>query len=259
MATQMNEFDDPTKKVAGGGGQVLAGSGGVSSPASTDGGLGSGWTNLQTYLGANKGGTEGVTNQIIGQGQTQFNNDVAKADGAANTWADGQIANKDWGGSTNALEQGYQDVAKGVDSFGNDQGAIKSGLQKANGGYDKGFGALDSFLGVQGGQEQINKWKTDSVAGLKDAGQFKGVTNATNKVAGAQNDYMAAEKAKLDSGDYSSIQSTPMAGSGDIKIDDNIMGGSYDSLLSGLTPAPVKTAKPAYRSSNKVTKQKQIY
>ena len=237
MATQVDELEDPNKK--GAGGAILAG-GGSSGPApASDGALGSGWTNLQTYLGANKGNGEGVANEIIGQGQKQFDTNLNTANTAANDWAGSQIANKDFNGSTNGLEKNFQNAAQGVDSFANDFDTQKAGLQKAH-GYGNGFAATDTFLGRQDGQGAIKNWQANTVGGMKDGGgEYKGIAAAKNQVFNAGLANAPASKSMLDTPIVSGA--APL----DIQISDNFGAGLQKDLFGdGTIPKPKPKPQP---------------
>lgn len=70
------------QKAAGGG--VIAGSGGVGSQA--PGNTGTGFTNLQTYLSANKGSGGGIADNIISQGQEAVSGARKTADDLTAAW-----------------------------------------------------------------------------------------------------------------------------------------------------------------------------
>lgn len=183
MATQ-DELDLQNQQKAGTGG-VIAGSGGAASAQPGAQPAGSGFTNLQTYLSANKGQGGQVADQIIAEGQKGVDTARNAADKTAGAWADGAAqralsgpseVNSVYGGpidSTkdaeyNQLEKNYQDVRKGADAYAGDYQTQKAGLMKAN-NYGVGFGALDTFLGRQDGGQKIADWQknvdTGSTAG----------------------------------------------------------------------------------------------
>jgi hypothetical protein len=177
----IKDFNEEDKQA----GQQLSGSsgsvssaptGGGSGPAQPTGNAGSGWTNLQTYLGANQGQAGGLADQI-GQDANKkvdefkdtkadstvadinkqsrtdeaqgYTGDVAKnADQVKNFLSSG------WGGKdTNTYTEGVRNQAnqvKGTLGQLNNQGYQKATLQRLNNtptqAYSSGFGALDSFL-----------------------------------------------------------------------------------------------------------------
>jgi hypothetical protein len=195
-------------KQGGAGGQVLAGSGGAAGAAKEPQAVGSGFTNLQTYLSANKGQGGGVADAITEQGQQAVNAERAKADTVANTWADNGVkqatqagdnaadpyntaagalqADPNAGisnphGSTyggpqtaqdvqgyNDLETAYQNVKNTATNFQGDRMTQQAGLQKKF-GYGSGFAALDGLLGRQDGGDKINSWAQGVNSGSADA------------------------------------------------------------------------------------------
>lgn len=84
MAYTDNLDEQDQQKAAAGG--VIAGSGsaGAQGPAST----GTGFTNLQTYLTANKGSGGGIADNIVSQGQNAVSDAQKQADNAATAWGD---------------------------------------------------------------------------------------------------------------------------------------------------------------------------
>lgn len=257
MATQFDEMDDPNKKGQPGAGGSVKTSGGSSAPAATDGGLGSGWTNLQTYLTANKDGSGGVPQDLINMNQAQLNQDIGKADTASNNWAAGQIQNGqktgDYGsGGTSGLEQGYQNAVNHVKGIGNDfidhskdnskqsnpeadhsqYYEQKVGLQNKY-GYGKGFAALDHFLGSQNGRPEISAWQDSTIAGLKnDAGEYKGIASAKNQVFNAGLNSSPVNKDIFSGGAQNNANpfvTTPV----DVKVPDNFGAGLQQDLFGG--------------------------
>lgn len=150
---------------------------GSSAPGTPTGGAqGSGWTNLQSYLGANQGQAGGLANQIGEQANKQVDtfkstkadsavadiNKAGRSDEASTIVGDvAKSADKaksflssGYGGpSVDTYTAGVRNAASQVkDQLGQitDQGYQKSTLQKLNNRatqpYSSGFAALDSFL-----------------------------------------------------------------------------------------------------------------
>lgn len=203
MAYVQNEEE---QKQGGAGGQVLAGSGGAASGSQQA--VGTGFTNLQKYLSANKGEGQGIAGDITSQGQKAVDTARNTADTAANTWADAgaQQANTaatnaastyenaanalradpnydpvgvrgtTYGGPQSAqdvqgfndLDKAYQNVRNTATSFANDRATQQAGLQNKY-GYGSGFAALDTFLGRQDGKDQIQGWAAGVNPGSADA------------------------------------------------------------------------------------------
>lgn len=195
-------------KQGGVGGQVLAGSGGAAGAAKGPQAVGTGFTNLQTYLSANKGQGGGVADAIIEQGQQAVDTDRSKADTQANAWADStvtkvnQAANNaaspydtaaaalqadpnasitnpygsTYGGPQDAksadgyndLEKAYQNVRNTASNFQGDRMTQQAGLRNKF-GYGSGFAALDGFLGRQDGAGKISSWAQGVNPGSADA------------------------------------------------------------------------------------------
>jgi hypothetical protein len=208
------EEQDPKKQLVPGAptttnqGSTLAGSGGTapSGPANNQAAStpGSGFTNLENYLGANKGQGAKVADEINAAGDSAIKEVKDTASGLATTYeADGTAAanagaaqgiadaKSGFSGSTayngpaeapkdNDLEKAYQNVNDGVDAFSNDPYKGQSALQK-NHGYGQGFAALDNFIGRQDGRENIQQWEKNSKAGNAQSSYDKG--NAAIKSA----------------------------------------------------------------------------
>jgi hypothetical protein len=208
-------------------GQQLSGSSGTVSSTPTGGGAaqpagnaGSGWTNLQTYLGANKGEAGGLANQI-GQNANQkvdeFKgtkvdsavSEINKASGTdqVNDYTQDIVKNADkaksflgsgYGGkSTDVYTAGIRNQANQVkDELGQltNQGYQKSTLQKLNNKpnqtYSSGFGALDSFLVNADPNARAKLTMTQGRAGEVDQtlGGLTGQITEADKAARAQFD-----------------------------------------------------------------------
>lgn len=197
MAYQDDPLNQQNVQVPGGAGQVLAGNSGVSGGAGAQP-VGSGFTNLQTYLNANQGQAGGAADQIVAGGQEGFKDRVKSADDlsagvtAAGTQAaqsGGQAANESngfqYGGPKaasdvkgfNSLDESYKTAEDYSNSYANDFNANKSALQKTN-GYGNGFAALDTFLGRQDGGANIRAGNQAQVASIKDGSGYKGTAGA---------------------------------------------------------------------------------
>lgn len=190
------ELQNQAKASPGG---ILAGSGGAASAQAAQP-VGSGFTNLQTYLSANKGQGGQIADSIISEGQKGVDKARTAADETANAWADGVTQkandgaadiNSPYGGPTDAsketglndLETNYQNVKKGADAYAGDYQSQKAGLMKAN-NYGVGFGALDTFLGRQDGSQKIADWQKNV-----DTGSTAGAVKKANEgIQGAQTD-----------------------------------------------------------------------
>lgn len=198
MAYQ-DDLELQNQQKAGAGG-VIAGSGGAASPTPGAQPAGSGFTNLQTYLSANKGQGGQVADQIISEGQKGVDTARNAADKTAGAWADGVVqdansgaadTNSPYGGPTDAskvaglndLEKNYQNVRDGANNYAGDYQTQKAGLMKAN-NYGVGFGALDTFLGRQDGAQKIADWQKNV-----DTGSTAGAVQKANEgIQGAQTD-----------------------------------------------------------------------
>lgn len=108
-------------KQGGAGGQVLAGSGGAAGAAKGPQAVGTGFTNLQTYLSANKGQGGGVADAITGQGQQAVDTAKTAADTQANTWADNGVT-----AANTAADKAASVYNEGADAFNNDPNAAVS-------------------------------------------------------------------------------------------------------------------------------------
>lgn len=217
-----NLLEDEQKKQAGGG--VIAGSGGVASQGANQQPTGSGFTNLQTYLDANKGQGQGVAQDIVSEGQKGVDTARAAADKTANAWADqtsqkvntaateasNQVAQGNtgsvYGGPVNAqaaegyndIEKNYQNVKNQANSYANDYNAQKSTLQNKY-GYGNGFGALDTFLGRQDGRQTIQDWqgKVDTGSTAQAAQKVNSaIQGGIGQVDKAKTDYKTAQDLK---------------------------------------------------------------
>jgi hypothetical protein len=177
----IKDFNDENAASGGsgvlGGGGASTGGGPAGAPATPTGGSqGSGWTNLQSYLGANQGQAGGIANQITQDAEKQVDEfkktdvsgsvaEIGKSaktedvnaltgDVAANASKAKDFLSSGYGGAgVDTYTAGIRNAAKGVkDTLGQvtNQGYQKSTLQKANNtpnqAYTSGFGALDSFL-----------------------------------------------------------------------------------------------------------------
>jgi hypothetical protein len=176
----IKDFNDESAGAGGGGvlgGGASTGGGPAGAPATPTGGAqGSGWTNLQSYLGANQGQAGGLANQITQDADkkvdefknTDVSGQVAEIGKAAKTEdvnnitgdvaknadkAKGFLSSGYGGANVDTYTSGIRNAAKGVnDTLGQitNQGYQKSTLQRLNNSptqaYSGGFGALDSFL-----------------------------------------------------------------------------------------------------------------
>lgn len=195
MDNNFYNLDDENQQQKSQAGGVIAGNSGVASPTSQP--AGSGFTNLQTYLTANKGQGAGIAGDITAEGQKGVDAARNAADTKANTWADetgkavdassrdaqnqiyGGNANYQYGGPSSAkdavgynqMDQNYQNVRDQATKFAGDYDTQKAALQNKY-GYGSGFGALDTFLGRQDAKGQIQDWQknvnTGSIQGAAD-------------------------------------------------------------------------------------------
>jgi hypothetical protein len=191
------ELQNQSKAGTGG---VIAGSGGAASPTPGAQPAGSGFTNLQTYLSANKGQGGQLADSIVSEGQKGVDTARNAADKTADAWADGVVqdansgaadTNADYSGPADAskaaglndLEKNYQNVREGANNYAGDYQSQKAGLMKAN-NYGVGFGALDTFLGRQDGASKIADWQKNV-----DTGSTAGALQKANTgIQGAQTD-----------------------------------------------------------------------
>jgi hypothetical protein len=240
-----DNLDEQNQQKSGAGG-VIAGSGGAGSKTPTN--IGTGFTNLQQYLTANKGAGGGIADNIISQGQNAVSDAQKTADTGAAAWADqgvqraqsaGQTAastydtaaaslradpNADitgvrgttYGGPNSAteiegyndLDKAYQNVTNTAQNFAGDLSTQKAGLQKQY-GYGSGFGALDTFLGRQDGRDKINNWATNVNPGSAQS-QIARVTGAID--SGKQqvaNAQSAFDKVNMDAKFARSMDANP--------------------------------------------------
>jgi hypothetical protein len=194
--------DELEKQKMGGGGSVLAGSGGAAATTGAPSNTGSGFTNLQKYLGANQGSGGGLATAMTEQGQEGVDALNKSANEAADKWADGEIntLNRNADGAAgvyteatnagnwetpsntpaydntdatkrtgyNALEAGYQKAKDHATNFSGDYNMQNAGLQKKF-GYGSGFAGLDTFLGRQDGKETIQNWQAGVTPGNASA------------------------------------------------------------------------------------------
>lgn len=187
MAILQDELDPAKKAQTGAQSAVLTGNSSApatptTAPAASP--VGSGWTNLDTYLSANKGQGQGLAGEIVGAGNTAVagaqkaagtasDTFVTNATNAANNGAAGAIAAEGIGDHSvgyqgpnsakdltgrNQLEDAYKNVSTTADNYAGDFSTQNAALQKQH-GYGAGFGALDTFLGRQDGKEQIQGWR----------------------------------------------------------------------------------------------------
>lgn len=205
------------------GGSVLAGNSGAKSGTGGQAGT-SGWTNLQTYLGANEGNGTGVANTIVDEGQKAFDTDVGIANKQADSWGDMGVKAAD---STSALNQisdargvvktsgsqyntaannasaityGGPQNASDVQGFNDLDQAYKNAEQTADNfgkfntqqatlqkkyGYSAGMGALDTAIGRGDAGSLITDWQAKSKGGLKDGDQYAGIKKNVDRVSGA--------------------------------------------------------------------------
>jgi hypothetical protein len=203
------EEQDPKKQLVPGApsttnqGSTLAGSGGTASPGAASPTAtstpGSGFTNLDQYLTANKGQGAGVANEINAAGnvaiepaktaattlagQYEAGNSAAVAAGRAPADEALKTAGNEFGlkgyqgpettQKSNELETAYTNVNNAVDTFGVNPYGGQSALQK-NHGYGNGFAALDNFIGRQDGRATINQWEKDNKSGNAQSSYDKG-------------------------------------------------------------------------------------
>ena len=194
--------DELEKQKMGGGGSVLAGSGGAAATPGAPANTGSGFTNLQKYLGANQGSGGGLATAMTEQGQVGVDAINKSATEAADKWAEGETntVNRNADGTAgvyteatnagnwetptnapafdntdatkrtgyNALEAGYQKAKDHATNFAGDYNMQSAGLQKKF-GYGSGFAGLDTFLGRQDGKETIQNWQAGVTPGNASA------------------------------------------------------------------------------------------
>ena len=146
-------------KQGGAGGQVLAGSGGAG--AGPKQAAGTGFTNLQTYLSANKGQGGGIADAITNQGQQAVNTAKTAADTQASTWADGAITN----------------VNQAADDAANPYNTAAGALQA-----DPNAAITNPYGSTYGGPQTAQDYKSESGFGVNDLEQaYQNVkTTATN-------------------------------------------------------------------------------
>jgi hypothetical protein len=204
-------------------GQVLAGSGGMGTGQSQA--RGAGWTNLQTYLGANQGNAGVAIDGIIGAGRTAAGAATDEANRAAKAWGDSGVeqANQgakgfgdiqeaiklvntdgsDYGQAVqgvsqtrytgpdkatgkNVLEQNYDRINKVVDNYGDF--TTQKGLLSSQNNYATSWGALDAFLANRQGNDQIRSWQDQTKAGLKTGDQYTGIADNEARINKAISD-----------------------------------------------------------------------
>jgi hypothetical protein len=224
MAYVTNNLDEELNQQKAGGG-ILAGSGGAANQGAQP--SGSGFTNLQTYLSANKNQGAGLANQITAEGQKGVDAARTAADTSANQWADGvtekalsgpSAVSSVYGGPIDAtkgegynqMDQNYQNVRDQATKFAGDYDTQKASLMKAN-SYGTGFGALDTFLGRQDGKDKIQDWQKNV-----NTGSMVGAVQKANTAIKAGQDArfqeaMATSNPTLPGGapDYGSGQMMP--------------------------------------------------
>jgi len=200
MAYQDDPLDPNQQQAVPGKSSVIAGNSGVGGAGAPSASAGSGFTNLQTYLSANKGEGGFNADQIVAGGQEGFDGAVKTADNLAAgvttagvAQANAGVEGETYTGPTSAgdvkgfndLDKAYTNATDYSNNYANDYGAQKSNLQKAN-NYGGGFAALDTFIGRQDGRERIQANNTAQVAGLKnESGGFKGTSKAQADISGA--------------------------------------------------------------------------
>lgn len=207
--------DEEQQGTPGAGGQVLAGSGGAKT--GTGQVAGTGFTNLQKYLDANKGQGAGIAGDIVGQGQQAVDAERAKADASATAWGDtgvqqandaatnassvydttanalkadpnyrysGDVWGTTYGGPQEAQKvDGYNDLDKAYQNVKNTATSFANDRMTQQAGlqnkygYGSGFAALDTFLGRQDGKDQIQGWAAGVNPGSAQ-GQIDRVNNA---------------------------------------------------------------------------------
>lgn len=224
--------DELEKQKMGGGGSVLAGSGGAAATPGAPANTGSGFTNLQKYLGANKGSGGGLATAMTEQGQVGVDAATASANQAADTWADneintvtrsaddaagvyttaqsnldsdpwakpGQVPTYDNKTATdrdgyNALDANYQKAKDYATNFSGDYDMQNAGLQKKF-GYGSGFAGLDTFLGRQDGKQTIQNWQAGVTPGNASAQAGKvntAITAGQGKIDTAKTGYQQGQ------------------------------------------------------------------
>ena len=267
------ELQNQAKASPGG---ILAGSGGAASaqPAQP---TGSGFTNLQTYLSANKGQGGQLADSIVSEGQKGVDTARDAADKTADTWADGVVqdansgaadTNSTYGGPTDAskvaglndLEKNYQNVRDGANNYAGDYQSQKAGLMKAN-NYGVGFGALDTFLGRQDGASKIADWQKNVDTGSTAGALQKANTGIKDAQAGLAARQAEAIQASMNNPVYNT-PTTPIdfsppntAAAGSAPGTEGL-SGLKDWLDGPIPAAPKPVAKPVARSGGSSSKQK---
>jgi hypothetical protein len=211
--------NDPNNQGMAGGGSVLTGNSGAKSAGPTA--AGSGWTNLQTYLGANQGNGAGVANTIVEEGQKAFDVDASKASKASDAWGDSGVSAVSKNDPTSQVTAASQVVnAKGSDygqtaanastlQYGGPKSAAEiqgmDGLQKAYKNaddtadnftrygtqsatlkdkykYSGGSAALDTLIGRGDAGTLISDWQARSKAGIRAGDQYTGIAKNTGRI-----------------------------------------------------------------------------
>lgn len=230
----MAYIDDLNKQqqAAAGGGQVLAGNAGQGSKA---GASGSGWTNLQSYLGANQGNTGEIATSVNNAMNKEFNTNATAADTAAKGYGEAGVKTVNAGSNVGAINEvinttntagtdytGGNAAAQGLKYSGPKTGAdIKTGRNEVEQAYDNaykqnekygtyigardalrsennygsGFAALDSFLGTRNEGKAIGGQIAANQAALKTGDQYRGIVSADKSIADAVSGVQAAEEA----------------------------------------------------------------
>jgi len=161
MAYVQNE--DELKQGGTAGGQVLAGSGGAggASPAQA---AGSGFTNLQTYLTANKGQGQGLANEITQQGQAAVDTAKAKANTDATNWADAGVKSAE--NAANTAANTYNSTTEAL---------------KADPNYQYGNNVWGT---TYGGPQTAQDFKSESNFGVNDLDKaYQNVKNTASSFA----------------------------------------------------------------------------
>ena len=217
----VNDEDDESQQGAASSGIMAGNSASKTSGAAPA--TGSGWTNLQTYLGANKGKGADVANKITSNTQIGVNNaqdNASQWETTAKTGADSrtrqdlwsdkikndptkvdQAGFNDWktggnySGATNATEdQGYSSAYGGVQKAQNDvklagdaygQQALAKQTFGKDRSYSTGQSLLDTFIarGDQAGKDQFKSFQ-DKNQGI-GASFDKNVGNVNEHLKGA--------------------------------------------------------------------------
>lgn len=216
--------DEQSQQGIGTAGSVLAGNSG--SKGSGGQAAGSGWTNLQTYLGANEGNGGQVAQTITDEGQKAFDTGVGVANGQADAWGDagveaadssaarGEIegastvvntAGSDYSGTAaNAMNVGYGGPKSATDvkgyngldqTYKNVEDSVdnfgkfttQQAALKNKYNYSTGMSALDTAIGRGDAGNLITDWQSKSKGSLKDGDQYAGIKKNSDRITGAIN------------------------------------------------------------------------